>query len=48
MFPFWAFFLNNRKAPRQENIRVFKIVFYFLAAVAVSFVIVTYLVFGHF
>jgi preprotein translocase subunit SecE len=48
MFPFWIFDDRKRKPSREENIRVFKVVLYFLIAVAVSFLAVTYLVFGHF
>jgi hypothetical protein len=48
MFPFWIFENRKHKPPREENLRAMKIVFYFLASVAVSFLIVTYLVSGHF
>jgi hypothetical protein len=48
MFPFWIFDNRKHKPSREENMRVFRIVFYFLVAVAASFLIVTYLVFGHF
>ena len=44
MFPFWTF-QENKKLSRLENVRAFKIVFYFLLSVAVSFLIVTYFVF---
>lgn len=46
MLPFWTL-LNNQKEPRHVTIRAFKIVFYFLLTVAVSFVVITYSIFGH-
>ena len=46
MIPFWTL-LNNQKESRQVTIRAFKIVFYFLLTVAISFIVITYLIFGH-
>jgi hypothetical protein len=46
MFPFWILDNRKHKPSREENMRTFRIVFYFLVTVIVSFLIVTYVVFG--
>jgi len=48
MFPFWILDNRKHKPSRQENFRAFKIVFYFLLTVSLSFLVIVYLVFGHF
>jgi hypothetical protein len=47
MIPFWHFGTSPRKPTLQENVRVFKIVGIFLLSVAVAYVIIALLVFGH-
>jgi hypothetical protein len=47
MTPFWNNFTNGRKPTLQENVRAFKIVGIFLLSVAVAYVIIALLVFGH-
>lgn len=47
MIPFWHFETTRRKPTLQENVRAFKIVGILLLSVAVAYVIIALLVFGH-
>jgi hypothetical protein len=48
MNPLFASLFGNRKPlTRQQNLRAFRVVFLFLAAVVVIYSIVAFLVFGH-
>jgi len=46
MIPFWDFG-TNKKPTRQENMRAFRIVFWFLVSVAVVYAVIALSVFGH-
>lgn len=46
MIPFWHF--DSKRSPaRQENIRAFRIIAWFLLFVGVAYVVVALSVFGH-
>lgn len=48
MNPFFAALFGNRKPlTRQQNMHVFRVVFFALAAIVVIYVVVALLVFGH-